>query len=1308
MAIYRFDVRHSNSNMKNKKNATRTNAAAHCDYVSREGEYSPTSTNAKDHSDYVTRKGNFSGDNYEDLVYAEHFNMPSFAEDNPKYFWECAEKYEGTNRVTYKEFEIGLPHELSTEQNIEIARGFCDECFGKEFVYSMGVHKKPSSNGEIDNIHFHVMFSERELDGIERTPELFFKKANKKEPEKGGAVKNVKWSKMGAIKDYRKKWEVYINKELEKVGLEKISCETLIKQKLNAIKAGDLDKADCLERVPTNLSGTISIKIKKSGIKSLSKSERQEYEFNEIAKEIRNLKLATYSEIKNKNIGNNSTELYDNSLEDRTVEVFLKDKLSYYQDKLSSQNNLSSEEREVYADLLIHVNENLEELREKKRLSLKSIAEINKDIHEEIEKNKNYLEQYRKNKPDQEVLDELERILAIKEEIILKDVLVSTDEITDLNQLVKRIDLDNGKYCTYNFFEDEKAKVRLSLEEKRIEAIAVSKLSASEKSFYKSHIKLKKAPLDEKEEKYKNQVLNKVIRSSAKVKENLQKKLDTLSNQQEEYKNFSDLSSLVKGLSSDDTNAIKNFLRTQYLEEIDKCSTKIDTLNIVQKEMENDSTSEKKIASFENKKSKVKSFAKDIKEKGYDSSHITDIKEFEKGSNTTLKNQLLISSNLDVNEIEILIVAKYNEMIKKEKYSNSAKKSRIENQIKSLYSSIEISKKKIDNITEIFSHSPQKESVSASVFVDDELSKNVLFQLLESKSKLDLVDYKVERINEILKDGKLDESQEKYYRSSLAKLISEKESNRFNKNEIKKFTDDMINEHKKSISLNFNEHVNTKINEALSKVEFLNTEINKIEKDVQDLEGVTNLINEKEKIKKEYINKKSEGDYFKCISELEYLKQEKNEDKNTSFALEILENKKEKYEHFELDQDINRKLQEFDIRISLYQEKQDEKLKVLKNELKEQYSEIKLCDYFKSNIKEHLDYINFVFEDREDISEYKKNPDKYSVTNKFELENKMLSRYLYLEEMKTNVHRNLRDENKILNNVVSRLSSEENEIYQNYISSNQDPEDKTISVKKNEIERSIESSSANIKEYLRKRLEHLDSEQLLYVCSDDPNNFLKSMSASKRNECIKNLIESNNSKIKILKSELSELDNSLVEGQRYPTQSSIISKLEANKKNIKEYSLNKKTGGEYFKCLKEIEGINSDKKTDSKIKIERLNTLNKLKSEYEKIDTKDVEVKLISKYNSMINKYKNIETEKTKNIKNEIQKKSNEINVAKLSSKLVKEEAAQGKEKKNKFNINTSNGHKIHSAFDMREDKRKREKDSATKMVAEQVDGIEN
>ena len=394
---------------------------------------------------------------------------------------------------------------------------------------------------------------------------------------------------------------------------------------------------------------------------------------------------------------------------------------------------------------------------------------------------------------------------------------------------------------------------------------------------------------------------------------------------------------------------------------------------------------------------------------------------------------------------------------------------------------------------------------------------------------------------------------------------------------------------------------------------------------------------------------------------------------------------------------------------SLYiQEKQDEKLKVLKNELKEQYSEIKLCNYFKSNIKEHLDYINFVFEDREDISEYKKNPDKYSVTTKFELENKMLSRYLYLEEMKTNVHRNLRDENKILNNVVSRLSSEENEIYQNYISSNQDPEDKTISVKKNEIERSIESSSANIKEYLRKRLEHLDSEQLLYVCSDDPNNFLKLMPAGKRNECINNLVEFNNSKIKILKSEVSELNNLLVEGQRYPTQSKIISKLEANKKNIKEYSLNKKSGGEYFKCLKEIESINSDKKTDSKIKIERLNTLNKLKSEYEKIDTKDVEIKLISKYNSMINKYKNIETEKTKNIKNEIQKKSNEINVAKLSSKLVKEEAAEGKEKKNKFNINTSNGHKIHSAFDMREDKRKREKDSATKMVAEQVDGIEN
>lgn len=35
---------------------------------------------------------------------------------------------------------------------------------------------------------------------------------------------------------YRKKWEVFLNKELEKHGIEKVSCESLNTQREEALK----------------------------------------------------------------------------------------------------------------------------------------------------------------------------------------------------------------------------------------------------------------------------------------------------------------------------------------------------------------------------------------------------------------------------------------------------------------------------------------------------------------------------------------------------------------------------------------------------------------------------------------------------------------------------------------------------------------------------------------------------------------------------------------------------------------------------------------------------------------------------------------------------------------------------------------------------------------------------------------------------------------------------------------------------------------------------------------------------------------
>ena len=62
------------------------------------------------------------------------------------------------------------------------------------------------------------MFSERELDGIDRELSQFFKRANSKNPEKGGAKKNREWQEKSRLLDLRKSWEIETNNLLEKMA----------------------------------------------------------------------------------------------------------------------------------------------------------------------------------------------------------------------------------------------------------------------------------------------------------------------------------------------------------------------------------------------------------------------------------------------------------------------------------------------------------------------------------------------------------------------------------------------------------------------------------------------------------------------------------------------------------------------------------------------------------------------------------------------------------------------------------------------------------------------------------------------------------------------------------------------------------------------------------------------------------------------------------------------------------------------------------------------------------------------------------
>ena len=206
--------------------------------------------------EYTLRVNDFSWEKdskYDDFLFGQNINMPDFASEDPKLFWESCENYERANANTFRTIDFSLPTEFSDEENIELAARFAEELFGDKFVYSMAVHSKPSGAQSIQNIHCHIMFSERKLDGIERDPKEFFKRFNRKNPHLGGCEKTDEWTAYSKLYYIRQTWERIANEKLQEKGLEKISCRSLYAQRLDSLLEENYLKAELLDRPPIHL-----------------------------------------------------------------------------------------------------------------------------------------------------------------------------------------------------------------------------------------------------------------------------------------------------------------------------------------------------------------------------------------------------------------------------------------------------------------------------------------------------------------------------------------------------------------------------------------------------------------------------------------------------------------------------------------------------------------------------------------------------------------------------------------------------------------------------------------------------------------------------------------------------------------------------------------------------------------------------------------------------------------------------------------------------------------------------------------------
>lgn len=233
---------------------------------------------ASPHANYIMGEGEYKYKQNEIIYQAHH--MPN--DLTPHEFWKLADDNEPVNGRTYREFKLTLPHEFTKEENIELLNEFIKKELGNDYYYSVVIHDKESSEKGINNVHAHLMFSERKIDGIERKPEKFFRKFCHTNPAKGGAKKEPSWTKREKLLEIRKDWEDILNQRLEEKGIEKVSCKSLKEQKKEAIEAGDYDKAEYCDRQPVHVPGYIL----KKDVEKMELDELEQLNAYHINKEI--------------------------------------------------------------------------------------------------------------------------------------------------------------------------------------------------------------------------------------------------------------------------------------------------------------------------------------------------------------------------------------------------------------------------------------------------------------------------------------------------------------------------------------------------------------------------------------------------------------------------------------------------------------------------------------------------------------------------------------------------------------------------------------------------------------------------------------------------------------------------------------------------------------------------------------------------------------------------------------------------------------------------------------------------------------
>ena len=209
MALYHFSIKQ----VSRGKGQTVVNSAA---YISGQKLYNDYYGQTHDY----TKK---SGVVFTEILTPEY--VPERLTDRET-LWNEVEKIEKGKRAQLAySFDIALQNELTLDENIELARTFCQEQFvARGMIVDLAVHEGKSKNeDETDNPHFHVLapirsFTEEGSWGNKQRREYVLgEDGNRIKDAKGkdifNAVSTTGWNDPELLKEWRRAWTEKVNEK---------------------------------------------------------------------------------------------------------------------------------------------------------------------------------------------------------------------------------------------------------------------------------------------------------------------------------------------------------------------------------------------------------------------------------------------------------------------------------------------------------------------------------------------------------------------------------------------------------------------------------------------------------------------------------------------------------------------------------------------------------------------------------------------------------------------------------------------------------------------------------------------------------------------------------------------------------------------------------------------------------------------------------------------------------------------------------------------------------------------------------------